>query len=260
MPSTAVTGESDPPSPGDRGVSQAGWRRTMASVRGAGDEPGRVEPGVAAHPAGRGPGMAVIDDVRRLGSELERSCEVYVRGRLKFRVGRLVYVAFSADETVMGFAFPRNEPRWWPATREPSTCPPRRTCASTGSTPTLRRSVPARPASSWSTHGGWSSPRRCRGLSIWPIPPGPAEIASLPDASPPPTPMVTVGGRGCRSAASTPDPGRLGPLAGHGRLLAVGGNPHATPVSRPGSTPGRRARTGPRRPAAAGAARAVTRR
>jgi hypothetical protein len=55
------------------------------------------------------PTMAVLDDVRPLGSELERSYEVYVHGRLKFRVGQLVYVAFSADETVMGFAFPKEE-------------------------------------------------------------------------------------------------------------------------------------------------------
>ena len=53
--------------------------------------------------------MAVVDDVRYLGSRLERSYEVYVHGRLKFRVGQLVYVAFSLDETVMGFAFPREE-------------------------------------------------------------------------------------------------------------------------------------------------------
>jgi hypothetical protein len=53
--------------------------------------------------------MAVIDDVRSLGTELERSYPVYVRGRLKFRVGQIVYVAFSLDETVMGFAFPKEE-------------------------------------------------------------------------------------------------------------------------------------------------------
>ncbi|WP_369133014.1 MmcQ/YjbR family DNA-binding protein [Modestobacter sp. I12A-02662] len=53
--------------------------------------------------------MAVIDDVRPLGAELERSYPVYVRGRLKFRVGQIVYVAFSLDERVMGFAFPREE-------------------------------------------------------------------------------------------------------------------------------------------------------
>jgi len=53
--------------------------------------------------------MAVIEDVRSLGSELERSYPVYVRGRLKFRVKQIVYVAFSPDERVMGFAFPREE-------------------------------------------------------------------------------------------------------------------------------------------------------
>jgi hypothetical protein len=53
--------------------------------------------------------MAVVEDVRALGAELERSYPVYVRGRLKFRVGQLVYAAFSLDERVMGFAFPREE-------------------------------------------------------------------------------------------------------------------------------------------------------
>ncbi|ROS74492.1 MmcQ/YjbR family DNA-binding protein [Cellulomonas sp. PhB143] len=53
--------------------------------------------------------MAVLDDVRSLCSELERSYPVYVRGRLKFRVKQIVYVAFSLDERVMGFAFPREE-------------------------------------------------------------------------------------------------------------------------------------------------------
>ena len=53
--------------------------------------------------------MAAIEDVRPLGAELERSYPVYVRGRLKFRVEQLVYVAFSLDESVMGFAFPKEE-------------------------------------------------------------------------------------------------------------------------------------------------------
>lgn len=53
--------------------------------------------------------MAELNDVRPLADELERSYPVYVRGRLKFRVGQLVYVAFSADETQMGFAFPKQE-------------------------------------------------------------------------------------------------------------------------------------------------------
>jgi hypothetical protein len=53
--------------------------------------------------------MAVIEDVRPLGEGLERSYQVYVRGRLKFRVKQIVYVAFSLDERVMGFAFPKEE-------------------------------------------------------------------------------------------------------------------------------------------------------
>lgn len=53
--------------------------------------------------------MATVEDVRSLGLSLERSYPVYVRGRLKFRVGQIVYVAFSLDETEMGFAFPKEE-------------------------------------------------------------------------------------------------------------------------------------------------------
>lgn len=48
-----------------------------------------------------------VDDVRDFAITLPRTTEGVVRGCLKFRVGRIVYVAFSADETVMGFAFPR---------------------------------------------------------------------------------------------------------------------------------------------------------
>jgi hypothetical protein len=54
--------------------------------------------------------MAVrIDDVRDLAAGLPRSYEVFVRGRVKFRVRRIVYLAFSRDETLMGFAFPKEE-------------------------------------------------------------------------------------------------------------------------------------------------------
>lgn len=54
--------------------------------------------------------MAVtIDDVRRIAGGLERSYEVVVRDRVKFRVGRIVYLAFSRDDTMMGFAFPKEE-------------------------------------------------------------------------------------------------------------------------------------------------------
>ncbi len=53
--------------------------------------------------------MAVVDDVLQLGETLERSYVATVRGRLKFRVGSIVYVAFSYDESVMGFTFPKDE-------------------------------------------------------------------------------------------------------------------------------------------------------
>lgn len=53
--------------------------------------------------------MVTIDDVRALAESLPRSYEALVRDRVKFRVGRIVYLAFSRDETLMGFAFPKEE-------------------------------------------------------------------------------------------------------------------------------------------------------
>ena len=53
--------------------------------------------------------MVTIEDVRALASHLPRSAEGLVRDRVKFRVGRIVYLDFSRDETLMGFAFPKEE-------------------------------------------------------------------------------------------------------------------------------------------------------
>jgi hypothetical protein len=53
--------------------------------------------------------VITVHDVRRITSTLPRSYEVVVRDQIKFRVGRLVYVAFSRDETVMGVGFPKEE-------------------------------------------------------------------------------------------------------------------------------------------------------
>ncbi|MEO6996748.1 MAG: MmcQ/YjbR family DNA-binding protein [Terracoccus sp.] len=50
-----------------------------------------------------------IDDVREVAQGLPRSTEVRSSDRVKFRVGRVVWLAFSADEARMGFAFPREE-------------------------------------------------------------------------------------------------------------------------------------------------------
>lgn len=54
--------------------------------------------------------MAVtIDDARAIVAPLPRSYEAVVRDRVKFRVGSIVYAAFSADDSIMGFAFPKEE-------------------------------------------------------------------------------------------------------------------------------------------------------
>src|SRR5688572_7452827 len=40
---------------------------------------------------------------------LPRTTEHLIHDRAKFRVGRIVYVALSRDETIMGFGFPKEE-------------------------------------------------------------------------------------------------------------------------------------------------------
>ena len=56
--------------------------------------------------------MVTIDAVRAVAQGLPRSYEVMVRGRVKFRVGKSVWLAFSLDKTTMGFAFPKEERDW----------------------------------------------------------------------------------------------------------------------------------------------------
>ena len=53
--------------------------------------------------------MVTADDVRAVAMSLPRTEERLVRDQVKFRVGRLVYVALSRDETSMGFGFPKEE-------------------------------------------------------------------------------------------------------------------------------------------------------
>ena len=63
--------------------------------------------------------MVTIEQVRAFAMTLPGTYETLVRDRVKFRVGRYVFVAFSRDETQMGFGFPkaqrdaivRSEPR-----------------------------------------------------------------------------------------------------------------------------------------------------
>jgi hypothetical protein len=49
------------------------------------------------------------DDVREFALGLPRTYEAIIRDQVKFKVGRIVYVAFSRDETQMGFGFPKEE-------------------------------------------------------------------------------------------------------------------------------------------------------
>ena len=48
-----------------------------------------------------------MDEVRALASTLPRAYEVVVRGRIKFRIGQIVFLSFSRDGTLLGFGFPK---------------------------------------------------------------------------------------------------------------------------------------------------------
>jgi hypothetical protein len=53
--------------------------------------------------------VITVDDVRCITATLPRAYEVVVRDQIKFRVGQIVFLAFSRDETVMGVGFPKEE-------------------------------------------------------------------------------------------------------------------------------------------------------
>ena len=53
--------------------------------------------------------MVTAQDVRGVALSLPRSYEALVADRVKFRVGRIVWLSFSRDEKSMGFAFPKEE-------------------------------------------------------------------------------------------------------------------------------------------------------
>jgi hypothetical protein len=52
--------------------------------------------------------VVTIDEVRAFAITLPRSTEAFVRGRVKFRIGRIVFLSFSRDGMIMGFAFPKD--------------------------------------------------------------------------------------------------------------------------------------------------------
>jgi hypothetical protein len=53
--------------------------------------------------------MITAADVRAVALSLPRTTEHLIYDQIKFRVGKIVYVAISPDETRMGFGFPREE-------------------------------------------------------------------------------------------------------------------------------------------------------
>ena len=53
--------------------------------------------------------MITVDEIRPIALSLPRAYEVVVRDQIKFRVGQIVFLAFSRDETVMGVGFPKEE-------------------------------------------------------------------------------------------------------------------------------------------------------
>ena len=87
--------------------------------------------------------MVTTDEIRQVALTLPRTEEHLIRDRVKFRVGRIVYLAISRDETTWGFGFPKEE-RAALVEAEPDKfyLPRPSECASTGSRRTWRRSTP----------------------------------------------------------------------------------------------------------------------
>jgi hypothetical protein len=52
--------------------------------------------------------LSGLEDVRRIVAPLPRAYEAVVRDYVKFRVGRLVFASVSPDESLLGFAYPKD--------------------------------------------------------------------------------------------------------------------------------------------------------
>lgn len=52
-------------------------------------------------------GELTEDDVRAIALTLPRAYEAFVRGRVKFRVGSLVFASLSKEGDLLGFGFPK---------------------------------------------------------------------------------------------------------------------------------------------------------
>ena len=159
-----------------------------------------------------------------------RSCRAPTRcscaTECKFHVGQIVYVAFSRDETLMGFAFPKEERDALiavgagevPVARDGSDL----RFNWVGRPPGREDRPRSRCASSWSMRGAWV----------------------VPKSSPPPTTSASSPARSsCRTRQIGPRAvgwWRAGPVAGHGlRLRKLRLTPRLAPPARTTSLPGR---------------------
>lgn len=48
-----------------------------------------------------------VEEIRSVALALPRTTEGFVRGQVKFYIGRIVWLAISRDGTTMGFSFPK---------------------------------------------------------------------------------------------------------------------------------------------------------
>ncbi|RCG22756.1 MmcQ/YjbR family DNA-binding protein [Sphaerisporangium album] len=53
--------------------------------------------------------MITVDQIRGVALALPRTTEHLIHDHVKFRVGKIVYVSISPDETLMGFGYPKEE-------------------------------------------------------------------------------------------------------------------------------------------------------
>lgn len=53
--------------------------------------------------------MVTLAQIRAVAAGLPRTSEHLIREYVKFRIGSIVYLSVSPDETLMGFGFPREE-------------------------------------------------------------------------------------------------------------------------------------------------------
>jgi len=53
--------------------------------------------------------LVTAEQVREVALSLPRTSEHLIHDHVKFRVGKIVYVSISPDESTMGFGFPKEE-------------------------------------------------------------------------------------------------------------------------------------------------------